>query len=215
MRAEVQKMLLFFSIFHEGVCMRSLINKLAVAGCILAAPVLLLAQSTAPGKVGILDLQQAISSTQEGKQDLTQLQKKYAPKRDDLQQQSKAISALQDRIQNQSSMLSDDERYQIERELTDKQRIFKEAQDDYQYDTQEDEQEVVSTIGAKMMKLVAQYAAQHGFALVIANQQNLVLYASRPVDITQDIVKLYDSTYPVGAASSPAAKPASTAGAKH
>ncbi|MGH9377048.1 MAG: OmpH family outer membrane protein [Terriglobia bacterium] len=193
--------------------MRNLITRLAVAACVLAAPALMLAQSAE--KIGVINLQQAIASTQEGKQDLSQLQKKYAQKRASLQQQDKDIAALQDRLQNQSSMLSDEERYQIDRQVSDKQRLLKEGQDDYQYDTQEDEQEIVSTIGAKMMKILNQYATEQHLALVISNQQNLVLFASKPVDITQDIVKLYDAAYPVTSSSSSTSKTAPPSTPKH
>ncbi|MGH9343121.1 MAG: OmpH family outer membrane protein [Terriglobia bacterium] len=192
--------------------MRNLITKLAVTACILAAPALMLAQSAE--KIGVINLQEAIASTQEGKQDLSQLQQKYSQKRATLQQQDKDISALQDRLQNQSSMLSDAERYQLERQVTDKQRLLKEGQDDYQYDTQEDEQEIVSTIGAKMMKVVNQYATEQHFALIISNQQNLVLFASKPVDITQDIVKLYDAANPAASTSSSTPKATSPSAAK-
>ncbi|HEV2499790.1 MAG TPA: OmpH family outer membrane protein [Terriglobia bacterium] len=193
--------------------MRNLITKLAVTACILATPALMLAQSAE--KIGVINLQEAIASTQEGKQDLTQLQQKYSQKRATLQQMDKDITALQDRLQNQSSMLSDAERYQDERQINDKQRLLKEGQDDYQYDTQEDEQQIVSTIGAKMMKIVNQYATEQHYALIISNQQNLVLFASKPVDITQDIVKLYDAANPVSSAASSTSKPAPPAPAKH
>lgn len=187
--------------------MKNSITKLAVAACLLAAPALMLGQTA--DKIGVLNLQDAIASTQEGKQDLAQLQQKYAQKRAALQQQDKEISALQDRLQNQSSMLSDTERYGLERQISDKQRLLKEGQDDYQYDTQEDEQEIVSTIGAKMMKVVNQFAAEQHYALILSTQQNLVLFASKPVDITQDIIRLYNAANPVAATSS-SAPPAST-----
>lgn len=193
--------------------MRNLITKLAVTACILATPALMLAQSAE--KIGVINLQEAIASTQEGKQDLAQLQQKYSQKRAALQQMDKDITALQDRLQNQSSMLSDEERYQDERQISDKQRLLKEGQDDYQYDTQEDEQQIVSTIGAKMMKIVNQYATQQNYALIISNQQNLVLFASKPVDITQDIVKLYDAANPVSSATSSTSKTVPSAPAKH
>lgn len=195
--------------------MRNLITKLAVTGCLLAAPALMVAQTQGAmaEKIGVVDLQQAIAATQEGKQDLAQLQQKYGQRRATLQQQDKEIASLQDRLQNQSNMLSDQDRYDLDRQLTDKQRLFKEAQSDYQYDTQEDEQEVVSKVGQKMVKVLNQYATQHHFSLIISNQQSLVLFAAKPVDITQDIVKLYDSTYPVNATAR--SKPAPAAAAKH
>jgi len=69
-----------------------------------------------------------------------------------------------------------------------------------------------------MVKVINQYASTHGYALVIDGSQVPVYYAAKGVDITPDIVKLYNTTYPVQAASTdsgagpaaaakPAAKP--------
>ncbi|MGH9395805.1 MAG: OmpH family outer membrane protein [Terriglobia bacterium] len=193
--------------------MRNTINKLAVVACILAAPMMVLAQgqSSEPEKIGVINIQDAIASTQEGKADLTQLQKKYEPRRQALQQEDKEISALQDRLQNQSSMLSDEEKYQLSRQLDQKQRHFKDAQADATADYQADTQEMVRTIGQKMVKLIGQYSEQHHFALVIGTQQVPVYYAAKEVVITPEIVQLYNSTYPVSQAAASQAAPATPA----
>ncbi|MGH9327685.1 MAG: OmpH family outer membrane protein [Terriglobia bacterium] len=199
--------------------MKNTAFKLAALAWIVTMPALLLAQNNngdAPTRVGIINLQQAVGATNEGKQALESLQKKYAPRSQGLQQQDKEISALQDQLQNQSSMLSDQERYNIERELSEKQRHFKEAQNDYQYDSQADEQDVVRTIGQKMLKVIHEYAQQHHFALVIGagEQQTPVYYAAKTVNITQDIVNLYNTTYPAASASSTAGSSAVSASRK-
>ncbi len=198
--------------------MRNTAFKLAVLACIVTMPALLPAQNQddAPTRVAVINLQQAIGATNEGKEALSGLQKKYAPRTQDLQQQDKEISALQDQLQNQSTMLSDQERYHLERELSDKQRRFKEAQDDYQYDSQADEQDAVRTIGQKMLKIIDQYALQHHYALVIGagEQQTPIYYAAKTVDITQDIVNVYNATYPVNSASSAASRSATSASSK-
>lgn len=191
--------------------MRNRLLTLAVAALVLAAPALVLAQGQAggPERIGVINIQEAIAETQEGKADLAQLTKKYEPRRQQLQQEDKEIAALQDRLQNQSSMLSDDEKYQLSRQLDEKQRHFKEAQDDATADYQADTQEMVRQIGQKMVKLIDQYSQQHHLSLVIGTQQLPVYYAAKEVVITPQIVKLYDQTYPVAAASSAApAKPA-------
>ncbi len=193
--------------------MRNTINKLALIGCILAIPALAQSQTSAPEKIGVINIQEAISATEEGKADLAQLEKKYAPRRQQLQQDDKEITALQDRLQNQSSMLSDDEKYQLSRQLDEKQRRFKEEQSDAQADYQADTQEMVRTIGQKMVKVISQYSQQHHFALVIGDQQLPVYYAAKEVVITPEIIKLYDATYP--ASPSAASHPAPAAPAKH
>ena len=197
--------------------MKNIVYKSMVMACILAAPTMVLAQAqdSAPLKIGIINIQAAIAATQEGKVDLAKLQKKYSSRRDDLQQQAKDITALQDRLQNQSGMLSDQERYELTRQLNDKQRRFKEAQNNYQYDTQSDEQDVLHTMLPKMQKLINQYATKHHFALIIDDQQLPVYYAAKQVDITQDIVKIYDASYPAATASAQTPTAAAASASKH
>lgn|SRR5487761_106219 len=189
---------------------------IAIAACLMVSPVLLRAQSKAandaPERIAVINIQQAIGETAEGKKALSDLQKKYEPRRQDLQQQEKDITTLQDKLQNQSNMLSDQERYDLTRELDQKQRHFKTAQDDAQADFQDDTQEVIREIGQKMVKLIGGYAPQHQFSLVLGDQQIPVYYASKTVDITEDIVALYNRTYPPSSA--PAATSAPAKGAK-
>jgi outer membrane protein len=60
-----------------------------------------------------------------------------------------------------------------------------------------------------MLAIIEKYATQNGYALVldVSNQQTSpVLWAASSVDITNDIVKLYDQANP-GSGAGSAAKP--------
>jgi outer membrane protein len=189
--------------------MRNVVSAMMVLACMLALPALSRAQATdsPTTKIAVLNMQVAIASTQAGKQALSALQRKYAPKQQDLQQQEKDVEQLQNRLQDQSTMLTSDEQYQLQRELDQKQRHLKEAQEDDQADFQADQSEAVRQIAEKMQKLITQYAQQHDYSLVIGEQSIPVYYAAKTIDITQDMISLYDSTYPVAGAST-ASRPA-------
>jgi outer membrane protein len=64
-----------------------------------------------------------------------------------------------------------------------------------------------------MMDVLDRYARENGYTAVLDSsaQNSPILYASSNVDITQDIIRLYDQAYPVKAGAAPAAKPAATA----
>lgn len=160
------------------------------------------------GKIGVINIQQAIASTTEGKAALGELQKKYEPKRLELQKRQDEISSLTDQLQKQSATLSDDERSRLTRDLDDKQRVFKRMQEDDQSDWQADNQDAVTRIGQKMVKVINDYAQKNGFSLVIDDSQLPVYYVAQGADITEPIVKLYDQANPASASSAaPAAKP--------
>jgi hypothetical protein len=68
-------------------------------------------------------------------------------------------------------------------------------------------------IGQKMVKVIQDYAPKNGYSVVMGSDQLQVLFASTEVDLTEQIVKLYDAAYPVDAStSSGPATPATRSG---
>jgi len=173
------------------------------------------ATSAEPAKIAVINIQAAIAATQEGKLASGDLQKKYEPKRQELQRRQDEVAALQDQLQKQAATLSDDERLRLTRDLDDKQRILKRMQDDDQSDWQADNQDAVQRIGQKMIKVIGGYAEKNGFTLVLDDAQLPVYYVAKGIDITEPIIRLYDTTNPApGAAAAPAAAPAKPAASK-
>jgi outer membrane protein len=68
----------------------------------------------------------------------------------------------------------------------------------------------VDRIGRKMVDVLDRYARENGYTVVLDSsaQNNPILYASTQIEVTQDIVRLYDSAYPVKAGAAPTQKPA-------
>ena len=165
----------------------------------------------AQGKVGVINLSTAIGSTSEGKKAIADLEKKFAPRKQELQRLQQEIQSIQDQLSKQSATLSDEEQRRLSREAEDKQRIFKRSADDAQSDYNADTEDSVRRIGAKMVRVIADYAQQNGFVLVIDDTQLPIYYAAKEIQISAEVVKRYDAANPLaGAAEAPkpaAAKP--------
>src|SRR5450759_4049591 len=67
---------------------------------------------------------------------------------------------------------------------------------------------IMQELGNKVMAVLEKFATANGYALVldVSNPQTPVLWASQTIDITSDIVKLYDQANP-GTSAPGAAKP--------
>jgi outer membrane protein len=190
--------------------MKNLVLSLSILLGLLACPVLATAQG-AGGKIGVINIQESIGKSSEGKKAFAELQKKYQPREQDLQKQQQDISALQDQLQKQAMTLSDEERARLSRDLEEKQKIFKRASEDANVDFQNDSQEVIRRIGQKMLRVISEYAQQNSFVLVIDDAQIPVYYAAKEIDLTDEIVKRYDTSNPAEAATTaPAATGAAT-----
>ena len=85
--------------------------------------------------------------------------------------------------------------------------------EDAQADLDQEQGKIMQELGNKVMAVIEKYATQNGFALVldVSNPQTPVLWAASAIDITNDIVKLYDQANPGTGASTPATKPAGAA----
>ncbi len=151
----------------------------ALAAAFLLGAAAVSAQTAAPGsasagKIGVINVRQAIAGTAEGKQAGAELQSQFAPRQNELERK----------------------------------------QDEYQEDVNAAQADVFDRIGRKMIDVLDRYARENGYVAILDSsaQNTPILFASTNIDVTQDIVRLYDQAYPVkgGAAASttPAAKPA-------
>jgi outer membrane protein len=168
------------------------------------------AGSAAPTKLAVINIQTAITNTSEGKQASAELQSKYSPRQNELENLRKQIEDLQTRLRTGQTTLSDEEKARLAAEGDRMTRAFQRKQQELQDDGNEDQREVVDRIGRKMLQVIEKYSKDNGLALVVdvSGQNTPVVSWSPSVDITQDIVRLFDQQFPVKAASAPAPKPA-------
>ena len=155
------------------------------------------------GRVGVLNMEVAITSTQEGKQAATELNAKFAPRQTELQNLQKQLQDIQTRLQTTSNTLSDEEKYRLQREYETLNKTAQRKQQEDQQDFQDAQQDLINTLGRKLMTVLDKYSKENGFSLILdeSSQQTPIIYAANTIDVTQDIIKLYDQNYPVKAAS--------------
>ena len=171
------------------------------------------AAAAAPVKsVGIINLRGAIGSTAEGKQASAELQSQFAPRSTEIDALTKQINDLQQKLQAGQGKLSQEEETRLTAEGQRLTQRLDRRRNDFQEDATAAQQEVLERIGRKMVDVLDRYARENGFSVVLdtSGQNSPILYASNQVDVTQDIIRLYDQQYPVktGAAPAATAKPA-------
>jgi outer membrane protein len=175
-------------------------------GAALTAPA-----QNAPTKVGVIHVQEALLSTKDGQKAANELQAKFAPKRSELEKKQGEINSSQDQLRKGSATMNDDAKNKLMRDIDSKTTSLKRDSEDFDADVQEAEGKVMQELGAKMMKVLEKYATDNGFGVIldVSNPQTGVLWRSSAVDITADIIALYDKANPVaGGSAAPAAAPA-------
>jgi len=164
-------------------------------------------------KVGVINVQVAITSTSEGKQAAAELQSQFAPRQSDLDGLRRQIEDIQTRLRTGASTLSDDEKARLSREGDQLSRQFQRKQQDSQDDFNEAQREVVDRIGRKMIDVLDKYSKENGYGVIFdtSAQNTPVVYAANQIDVTQEIIRLYDQNYPVKAGATKSAPPKAAA----
>jgi outer membrane protein len=147
----------------------------------------------------VINIQAAIASTAEGKQAAAELQSQFTPRMNELQNLQKQIEDVRNRLQAGQSTLSDEEKARLQREGDTLTRTYQRKQQELQDDTNDAQQEVVNRIGRKLVDILNKYSKDNAYAIVLddSSQQTPVIYAANQIDVTQDIIRLYDQSYPV------------------
>jgi len=160
----------------------------------------------APTKVAVIQVQTAILSTKDGQKAAADLQSRFAPKKAEIDKDQADVAGLQDQLKKGQATMSEDAKAKVMRDIDAANTRLQRKTQDAQSDLDEEQQKIMQELGSKMMAVVEKYAQQNGLAMVIdvSNPQTPVLWAAQAVDITAEIVKLYDQSNPGTGAAKPA-----------
>jgi outer membrane protein len=132
-----------------------------------------------PTKVAVVSVQAAIVGTKEGQRDSKELEAKVQPKQKEFDQRQSELNLLEDQLLRDI----DQKKKRLERDMADAQESLGAEQ-----------QRLVQGLGQKILSLIEKYGKENGYTLVldVSNPNTPVLYSSQAIDITQDIIGLYD-----------------------
>jgi outer membrane protein len=162
-----------------------------------------------PTKVGIIHIQNTVISTKDGQKAFSELQARFEPRRKEIEKKQAEITALRDQLQKGSNTLSEDARQKLVRDIDQKTRALNRDTEDAQSEYDQEQQKVLQELGEKIMAVIYKYAQDNGYAVIldISSPQTPVLYAANNVDLTNDIVSLYDKSAPAAGAAPATGRP--------
>ena len=179
-------------------------TRFAVASLGLALALPAAAQS--PGKVGVINIQSAIAGTKDGQKAASDIQSRFNPKKAEFEKRQSDIAQLQEQLNRGANTLSEEARTQLTREIEQKTKALNRDTEDARGELDQEEQKIMNELGGRIMAVIDKYAKDNGYTLVldVSSPQTPVLFASATIDITKEIIELYDKNVPGPAAAAPA-----------
>jgi outer membrane protein len=184
------------------------VSKLSMLWPVLVMSTMAFGQST-PAKVGVINIQQAMISTKDGQRAAQELDTKRAPRAKEFEKRQAEIRQLQDSLNRGGNAMAEAAKNELVRNIDQRTKAFNRDLEDAQAEWDQDQQKVLQELGQKIMVVIDKYAKDNGFALIldVSNPQTPVLYASNQIDITTDIIGLYDKNTPSTTSAAPGTPP--------
>lgn len=196
-------------------------NQTLATLCLISAAALAPAQTPAPTpaappaqtpaahpiKVGVIETQAAILNTKDGQKASEDFKVRFEPRKKELDSKAGEIRDLQQKLQSGGAAMSDTAKLDMQRTIETKTKAYNRDMEDANAEFQSEQQKILGELEQKMMQVIDKYAQANGYAVIIdvSNPQTPVMYASASVNITKDIVDLYDKS-----TAAPAKAPVST-----
>jgi outer membrane protein len=183
---------------------------------ILALPcaALFLAASLAaqtPTKIGVIQIQTALVSTKDGQKAVQELESRMAPKQREMERKRSELQELQDKLQKGGNAMAQQAKDELARSIDQKTKSYNRDMEDARAELDTEQRKLLEDLSGKMQVAIDKYALANGYAVIldVSNQNGNVLYVASGVDITKDIIELYDKTNPTAPGSAtPTTKPA-------
>lgn len=149
-------------------------------------------------KIAVINVQAAIAGTKEGQKAAADLESKAAPKKKELDAKQNDINVLKDQLQKGQNTLSEATKNEIYKNIQQKTTSLQRDYEDAQADMDQEQQKILQTLGQKVLATIERYSRDHGISMVVdvSLQPNPVMFASPAMDITKEIIDLYDQNAP-------------------
>ena len=175
--------------------MLSKLSTVAALAALAIMPAAAQAPAAAPVKMGIINVQQALSETAEIKKAQAALQSKYKPQQDRLAAIQKELADIQNQLQTGGDKLAPQKASELQVTGQRRQRELERLREDLEGEFQREQQEILGRTGQKMQDAIKRVAEARGLDVVV-DMQNTI-YVKPALDITKEVVADYDKTNPV------------------
>jgi outer membrane protein len=144
-------------------------------------------------KIGSVDIQKAINECKEGNEAKRALTKEVEKFQRLVAEKQKELQEMRESLEKQALMLNPETRAAKEKELQTKVRDFQRWGEDSQNEINQKRMEMERNIAIGLQKMIQKLGADEGYILIVEKNENIVLFASKSIDITDRVIKVYDA----------------------
>jgi outer membrane protein len=143
-------------------------------------------------KIGIVDIEQAISSTEEGKAAREEFQRKQREAEAKVQPMVERYRTLEEELKTKKFVLSDDALYQKQLDLAEMRNEIQSRMREIEGQLQVDQKRLEGPLVQKLEAIIEDLGKSQGFTLIIRRGAPGLLYAREALDVTEMVIERYN-----------------------
>jgi outer membrane protein len=146
-----------------------------------------------PIKIGIVDIDQAISSTEEGKAAREEFARKQREAEAELQPMYERYKALEDELKAKKFVLSDEALFQKQLDLAEIRNQIQNKMKELEGQLKVDQKRLEGPLTAKLINIIEEIGKGKGFTMILRRGTPGVLYTREALDITDLVIEKYNA----------------------
>lgn len=144
-------------------------------------------------RVGYIEMQRAIQSTNAGQKAKSDLDKEFSKRKASLDKRKADIEKSGQDLEKKGSILSEEALGKKQADLQAEMVQFQKQVNDSQLEMQKMQGELLQPILDKMQKAVERVATARGYSIVLEKSERNVVFAAKDVDVTDAAIKEFES----------------------
>jgi outer membrane protein len=145
-----------------------------------------------PIKIGIVDIEQAISSTDEGKAAREEFARKQREASEQMQPLMDRYKGVEDELKAKKFVLSEEALFQKQLDLAEMRNLIQNKGKELEGQLQLDQKRLEGPLTAKLVEIITDVGKTQGFTLILRRGTPGVLYTREALDVTDLIIKRYN-----------------------
>jgi len=145
-----------------------------------------------PVKIAVVDLDQALNSTDEGKSAREEITRKQRDAQAKLQPQIEKFKQMEEELKSKKFVLSEEALYQKQLDLLELKNEIDSQGKELEGKLKLDLERLVAPLRKKMVEIVQGIGRDQGFTLIVERGTPGLLYAREALDITDTVVQQFN-----------------------
>jgi len=145
-----------------------------------------------PIRIGIVDIDQAISSTDEGKAAREEFARKQREAEQQMQPLMDRYKGVEEELKAKKFVLSEEALFQKQLDLAEMRNLIQNKIKELEGQLQVDQKRLEGPLTAKLVEIISDVGKTQGFTLILRRGTPGVLYTREALDVTDLIIKRYN-----------------------